>query len=47
MKANELRLVFTHGDVRRWISPRLGLVREETRTPRGVAVTQLVGREQP
>lgn len=41
--SNELCLVYTHGDVRRWISPRLGIVREETQTSRGLAVTQLVG----
>lgn len=46
-RANELCLVYTSGDVRRWISPRLGLVREETRTPRGLAVTQLVGLKRP
>ncbi len=39
-------LVYTQGAVRRWISPRLGLVREETQTPEGVATTQLVGLEQ-
>lgn len=39
-------LVYTQGAVRRWFSPRLGLVREETRTSEGVAVTQLVGLEQ-
>lgn len=38
-------LIYIQGDVRRWISPSLGLVREETRTADGVAVTQLVGLE--
>lgn len=38
-------LIYIQGDTRRWISPRLGLVREETRTADGVAVTQLVGLE--
>ncbi len=46
LAAREVCLVYTQGAVRRWISPRLGLVREETSTPEGVAVTQLVGLEQ-
>ncbi len=40
--AGELCLVFRQGDIERWISPRLGLVREEVRTPEGLAITQLV-----
>jgi len=42
---DDLCLVFSEGDVRRWISPRFGVVREEMRTPRGLAVTQLVAFE--
>lgn len=42
---NETCLIYEHGDVRRWYSATLGLVREETRTPNGVAVTELVALE--
>ncbi len=38
-------LIYVQGDVRRWYSPRLGLVREETLTPNGPAVSQLVSIE--
>jgi len=42
--AGELCLVWRDGDVVRWYTPRLGLVREETRLAQGVALTQLVAR---
>jgi hypothetical protein len=38
-------LIFVQGDVRRWYSPRLGLVREETQSAQGTAVSQLVSLE--
>jgi hypothetical protein len=41
----ETCLIYEQGDVRRWFSATLGLVREETRTPSGVAVTELVALE--
>lgn len=42
--AGELCLVWREGDVVRWYTPRLGLVREETRVADGVALTQLIAR---
>lgn len=42
--AGELCLVWREGDVVRWYTPRLGLVREETRLAQGVALTQLIAR---
>jgi hypothetical protein len=36
--------VWREGDVVRWYTPRLGLVREETRLAQGVALTQLIAR---
>lgn len=42
---SETCLIYEQGDVRRWFSATLGLVREETRTPNGVAVTELVALE--
>ena len=42
---SETCLIYAQGDVRRWFSATLGLVREETRTPEGLAVSELVALE--
>jgi len=44
-RRGETCLIYEQGEVRRWYSSTLGLVREETRTPSGVAVTELVALE--
>ncbi len=40
--AGEPCLVFRQGEIERWVSPRLGLVREQVNLPEGLAITQLV-----
>jgi len=42
--SGELCLVWRNGEVVRWYTPRLGLVREETHLVQGLALTQLIAR---